>query len=289
MSSNNNMLITLFGLSVLIFAFQKYSITDTVEGFVDYPRTIKVERVAMSPRTGDVVNVQGQYQAMLQPRDWSGNTGYDALVKYNMPDQGKLGTSQGSLNFASMVSSNKCTEGYCNGCNSAGCSAGNSMMNDTTKSSNLLPSSFASANYKQQYNKLNFNSSTDLLPVTGMGAQTSNALGEVATQPIIYDRYVYANQRSRLYAQGDPIRGDLPIVPIAQGWFSPNVNPNIDLRDGATMAIGGTNNDTAKELMALRSAAAGGLLDVGAGVNYAVQQSVYTGAAGQDVRVTAFP
>lgn len=51
-------------------------------------------------------------------------------------------------------------------------------------------------------------------------------------QPVVYDRLIYANKRSRLTENADFIRGDLPIFPNNLGWFSPSVQPHIVLRHG---------------------------------------------------------
>jgi len=61
---------------------------------------------------------------------------------------------------------------------------------------------------------------------------------------IIVDRLVFANRNSRLRGAGDPIRGDLPFVPTPPGWFSPSVNPQIDLQRGALNFIAGENLPT---------------------------------------------
>lgn len=129
---------------------------------------------------------------------------------------------------------------------------------------------------------------SDMMPVQQMGMGL-NALGEIEGQPIIYDRYIFANQKSRTYGQGDSIRGDLPIIPNNNGWFDVSAQPQIDLRDGALMSMGGLNNDTSKELQALRTASSGGTLNVGGGINYVVQKSSYLGGAGGDINITAFP
>jgi hypothetical protein len=50
--------------------------------------------------------------------------------------------------------------------------------------------------------------------------------------PVVYDRLIYANKRSRTLQNADFIRGDLPIRPINLGWFSPSAIPHIDLRRG---------------------------------------------------------
>lgn len=71
---------------------------------------------------------------------------------------------------------------------------------------------------------------------------------------IVYDRNIFANQRSRLRGLGDAIRGDLPI-PRDQsscGWFSVSANPETDLRRGALDIIGGYNNETSHALHQLQ-------------------------------------
>lgn len=63
------------------------------------------------------------------------------------------------------------------------------------------------------------------------------ATGQVVT----YTRQVYANQGGRNRDKGDPIRGDLPIVPRQGDWFVPSANPQLDLRrGGANMLFGAT-------------------------------------------------
>jgi len=124
----------------------------------------------------------------------------------------------------------------------------------------------------------------DMLPEMASEAATA------VSQPIVYDRYIYANQRSRLYGLGDPIRGDLPIVPYNGDWFRPSVQPNIDLRDGAMMVMAGQDNATARNTMALMRAASGDTMGTFAGAPVmAAQTNVGYGASGADVIATAFP
>lgn len=77
-------------------------------------------------------------------------------------------------------------------------------------------------------------------------------------QPIVYDRYMYANRGSRLRAAGDPIRGDLPIVPASGNWFTPSVHPNVDLQAGAMNVMGGVSNDNSNRLADLIYYSSGG-------------------------------
>ena len=87
--------------------------------------------------------------------------------------------------------------------------------------------------------------------------QSAAADGYVQISPVgepvvVYDRMIYANQKSRLAGLGDPIRGDLPIAPINDGWFRPSVAPNIDLRQGAINVIAGACNETSNSLRDLQ-------------------------------------
>lgn len=77
---------------------------------------------------------------------------------------------------------------------------------------------------------------SDMCTVNNMGADA---------QPVIYDRLIYSNIRSRLRGQGDYIRGDLLITPDNYkcdggghpGWFQVSVKPNRDLNMGAMAMI----------------------------------------------------
>jgi hypothetical protein len=128
-----------------------------------------------------------------------------------------------------------------------------------------------------------------MLASNNQGGEMVNAFGELNQQPVVYNRLIFANQKSRLNSLGDPLRGDLPIQPINTGWFQPSISPNIDLKSGSLMAMGGINNETSKQLQALRSASAAGAISTGGGVNFIVQKSPYTSMNGRDVQVSAFP
>jgi hypothetical protein len=96
-----------------------------------------------------------------------------------------------------------------------------------------------------------------------------------------YDRLVYAQKRSRLHGLGDPIRGDLPIVPVKGDWFRVSAYPNIDLRQGAVTTIAGHDNATAKELRALQSEFSGKTALAQKDISFDGRQA--------DIYVTAFP
>lgn len=255
MNSNKNILSLLVGLSACYFLVSKFGKTEIKENFLNHPRTLKIDRVqqvqgvSQSLPSNAVVGSQNQQFGVQQ----MANVGISSNIRQSQ----RPAPSIVSGNVIEPYTSQATNQRF--GCRTSG---GNGAV---------------SANISQQQPQ-NIQIS-DSLPVQAMGSGNGavlNNLGELSAQPIIYDRYVYANQRSRNYSQGDPIRGDLPIVPECNSWFRPIANPQTDLRDGAVQSMIGSG-ETSNELLALRSAAAGGLLSVGAGAsgNTRVQNNPY--------------
>jgi hypothetical protein len=79
-----------------------------------------------------------------------------------------------------------------------------------------------------------------------------NMLG-AESQPVIYDRVMYSNIRSRNRGQGDYIRGDLMIAPdnYKPGggghpqWFQVSAKPERDLNPGCMEFLFGRNEELA--------------------------------------------
>lgn len=310
MNNSNKIMLALVSLATCAIAIEYLKPDEIKETFAGMPSaSMKVirERVYQNPSTQrGFYEVPGGFQSSLSPRA-AGMVDYGAFIRYNQPDIKNLAVDPNRPLMAQQaVSSQGCScpqndvvEGYCTGCGSvAGCRKGGQGTGTANlashgigvqKTSNLVPSGFAPQSAMQVQDSLDYTPVTDMLPVQDMSnGQMVNALGENVAQPIIYDRFIYANQKSRLYAQGDWLRGDLPIVPLQKGWFSPSSHPQIDLRDGALMVAGGSDNSTSKELLALQNAATGGIENTGSGINYSVQKSSFLNSA-QDLQVTAFP
>jgi hypothetical protein len=87
-------------------------------------------------------------------------------------------------------------------------------------------------------------------------------------QPVTYDRFMFSNKKSRLRSHGDPIRGDLPIIPHNSDWFRPSVQPHIDLKEGAMQVMGGYDNETNNQLSQLMAVSAGNALQTFGGMNF---------------------
>ena len=107
-------------------------------------------------------------------------------------------------------------------------------------------------------------------------------------QVLNLNRYMFANQKSRLAAQGCPVRGDLAIANSNTGWFNPAVNPAIDLKTGFMNVAGGTHNETANSLAELQYAVSGGVKKISSGVDLGNEFSSTLGAGQTDINVTAF-
>jgi hypothetical protein len=314
---------TLVGLVVAVFAICNTNMSgDITEGWGMNPsRTVKVMR-EVHPKTGNgfgcgkSYSLQNNYQSMLgndkfisrpnfqgllSPRGPS--VDYGANIRYNMPSYKNQGIPCDPLAFGDMAKENYkgpsrenfgCSKGRCGGgcgndCGVASCGKGGVSLGGLVSSG--APGDISGdSNYVAAMNKIYSSSNTShsagsLLAVGDM--TTINSVGEVE-QPIVYDRYIYANQKSRLRSQGDMIRGDLPIVPCSGNWFSVHPTPNIDLQAGAMNVMGGNNNQTTQALSDLIYATSGGYETAIAGVNMAPQFNTMTGGSG-NVMVTAFP
>jgi len=112
------------------------------------------------------------------------------------------------------------------------------------------PPNYSASNYQEEKGKLCGSTFSNILPA---GEVTLRSPDGSVEQPIIYDRFIFANQRSTLQGQGDRIRGDLPILPNNTGWFQVAVNPTIDLTNSALGVMSG-NGQTSRELQALKTA-----------------------------------
>jgi hypothetical protein len=279
---NNSFLVFMVGLvALIVFMCNQTTVKECFAGLTS--NTFKVKALPqVRDKAGQFYTVPGTWQSSLSPR-FSALNDYGAYIRYNMPSEDHLGVPKHPLTFSNMVkeeygAARTSKAGNCN----ASLGAPKYMGGNTTNITN-----YAASNYNEVKDKLKYVETTDLLPVGDMATAGPD-------QPIIYDRFIYANQRSRLYGLGDPIRGDLPIVPCQADWFRPSVQPQIDLRDGAMMVMGGDSNQSARQTLKLMEASSGHTVSTFAGVNLndlnmTTQKQLGVQAAGGDIQVTAFP
>jgi hypothetical protein len=315
-------LISLIGISFAVYAILNLSQTSDMpevkEGFLgNLPSMqVKVERSVGCANGVDFYSVP-QFQSMLSPR--FSNTDYGANIQYNLPDYKNLATPCTPLMMGEMINETYKKEKYtptsqqkyqpqpkqqqqlkenydaagCVGCGPTRCGKGGENLNlyDVNTSYGQHPG-YAAGNFNavagQLYSDADsaFPQPNSMFPVGDM--KTVNGLGE-ACQAVVYDRYIYANRNSRLRAMGDVIRGDLAITPCSGNWFTPSVQPNIDLQEGALNVLGGFDAEQQKKLSDLIYASSGGTQTAIAGVNLAPEYTTNLCAGKNDIIVSAFP
>lgn len=235
------------------------------EGFWNLPsRTVKVERVF----TNDGVDFwqTPNFQGNLSPR--FSNVNYGPYIKADLPGYNSMAVPSNPLGGGKEIVQAgvvDIAEGF------------NFDKNATLSTDNTV---------------------MGLVPAKGgLLASYTSEDGE-RRQAIAYNRYIYANKNSRLRAQGDPFRGDLPIVPATGNWFVPSVHPNIDLQAGSMNVMGGINNGTNHQLSQLIYATSGGTESTIGGVDltapgerngFAQMNNITSMSNGADVIVTSFP
>ena len=221
--------------------------------------------------------VPGTYESYLSPR--MNPNGLEGYIRYNIPQEQNLGgEANNPLMVANAVQQPKIREEY----HSKGqmknaqkaLEKGGTFEGDSPKE------------YDEMYNALSGSQNVNKLPVASM----NNAIGDEKNNEFFVnsERLIFALNRSRLQAQGDFIRGDLPVVPYNPNsdpgsgvWFRPSVSPSIDLRAGAMNVIGGVGNVTAQQTSELQMRATGGQNDTFGGVPLVVPESTAVGRIGE--------
>ena len=190
------------------------------------------------------------FQSNLSPR--FSNVDYGANIRYNLPAQKHMASPRHPLGSQSrQMPSNRqnMMPQQRKGGRSMNSVKASHMVKEGYHSTQTLPheSNYAQALQQDAYSghKQAVSSS---VPIGDLTAITPD--GDV--QGVAYNNLIYANlQNTRLRAQGDKIRGDLPIVPCETGWFRPSVNPTRDLEQGAMYVLGGMDNQLTNDMARL--------------------------------------
>jgi hypothetical protein len=199
---------------------------------------------------GEMVTAPVSMQAMLSPR-FDGTNDYGASIRYNMPAMQNLGVPANPLTYGPSQMLNAPQMSGKGGCVKEG-------YEDTES---FEPISNAAAQMGQSGMRLEqAQALADDGLIKARSPQMTLQTSEGPVAVTVYDRLMYSTSRSRLYGQGDPIRGDIGcIVPVKDQWFRPSVRPNVDLRPGAMTIMGGIENDTSRELRALQNLSSAGV------------------------------
>ena len=232
---------------------------DNKENFGMIPsRKIKLDKIGASSMNavekGNIYSIPGTYQSQLSPR--FSNVGYNAYIRYNLPETKNLAVPSDPLSQGNLIE----------------------------EFSSVSP---ATQNYHDAVQKVQ-EESEGAQPVSQLPVSDMTSVSEDA-QPIVYDRFMYANRNTRLRSQGDQIRGDLPIVPCQESWFRPSVQPHIDLQTGAMNVLAGPENEQSKAMAALVAMSTAGTESIVGGVDLATPYNTTLSAGQGDVTVTAYP
>ena len=270
---NGKFIATLTALVAVVFAICNIN-TQSVENY--WPtRAVKSSVVQRKGLNQAMYSVPPNLQPNLAPRS-NGFANMAATLTYNMPAPKHLAAPV--ENYQHIVK-----EDYCGSCGVPNCDKNGSVpMNDPT----VMSSDYSNGNYQNMVNSADMQGNSNMvLSQVPMGTmETTNSLGE-SENVVMANRLIFANPNSRLRAQGDPIRGDLPITPCNTGWFQVSVNPNLDLQAGAMNVMGGVKNETNNGTSAVINAQCGSTV-IG-GVNMSTPELASIGA-NSDITVNCY-
>lgn len=259
---SDNIVTVLLASIIGLYLCAKLTESKIIEKFVNVPRTVKVDTLnqrGTSSISGNnqselylkkppVFTVPGTYQSPIAPR--FSNTGYGAYITYNLPEKKNLAVDPTNpMLLASMVEK--------------------PVIN--TKEKFKYPLDSSSTNYQKKYDSLTQAPVAEQEIISELPVQPmNNAMGSEV--PLVMDRFIVANLKSKLYGSADFIRGDLPIPPVlpqsdvySTTMFRPSVSPQIDLNSGAMAVMGGAYNENCRDVVQLQMQSAGGMRDTFSG------------------------
>ena len=285
---NGKFLATLTALIAIVFAICNFNTNKSITE--NWFQTRGVQRSKVTPnKNGQLYSIPPYRINNTNPNFQSncsiGTAGFANVcrnIRYNPPAEQHMARPRNNpMDRQRRMVNKQIKEDYC-GCTDD-CNKDGSQPVKMNKDNSLMSGDYSNGNYNDLVNQLDAAGGQvkvhEALP--GADMNTINALGEVQNV-VNYNRIMFANPNSRLRAQGDPIRGDLPITPCNTGWFQVSVNPNNDLQAGAMNVMGGVTNETNNATSTLINSEAGETT-IG-GVNLSDQQ-LATISAGTDVNV----
>ena len=198
--------------------------------------------------------VPGTYQANLSPRIMS--QGFGGNINYNAPAQKNMALrANDPMMLANSIEKPTLRENY-------------------TYSADSVPAMAAQARKGSAGNFMD----TDL-PSPSLPSQTMSNFVDLSQDNVItYDRYMWSTSYDRNAAQGDFIRGDIPIIPNADShssWFTTHQqhNPSASSQVGAMAVMGGQTNATSQQTASLVMQSLGGSSNTLGGIVQALPPS----------------
>ena len=239
--------------------------TDNAQQGMRAPKYVS-ESFTKTPNTLESFYGTSNFQGMLSPRFDS--NGYSGNIKYNMPSEQYMAAPKNPLDFGNLVVENYPTTcqsgGNCAPKTCGGVKNGKPFPNVAVGNS-MDSANAAGATYQNALNAVNMHNGLPQV-VDSLPAQNMTNIGTNGSEKQVYvvDRFMWSPTKSRLWKGSDPIRGDLPIVPMPRcayaAWGVPSVVPSRDLRTGSLAMINGDGSSTTSDrLNALKQITSAGV------------------------------
>jgi hypothetical protein len=275
---------TLVGLLVAVVAIYNADIPyNTNEGFLP-PMIVKASRVGNNKSLTGVL----QTSSYMKPSSYSRILSNDMDDEQFLSQQQKLQSFRGTPNaYTNSYVSEPVINYY-----SPGTHTRMGALKNPINFAEMAINNFGEEVVVKQVKCVTPYSDLNMSDIAVADMTTINQDGE-AEKVIIYDRAIYANQRSKTRGLGCMLRGDLPITPCDHnGWFTPSLGIS-DLRQGAMEVMGGKTNETSNQLAEIQWASSLGTMPAASGVPVDAQmRSQYSASldsALNGIKVTAFP
>jgi hypothetical protein len=251
----NQLLVTFVGLLVTLVVTSKIKKIDCIEGFLNFPMSVKSETYTMCKDTGAVFSDKSGKQ--LNTGRQLGSSAVTNMEYFKPVNLQQLDTKPfQSIGFRGPMqyNINETYSGTYYDKNFDPMDHGRLALSENFETT-MPPNDDFDSVQKQIFlnNKRNEQINFDDQSSLPIGNMKSSNMGEECENTITMNRFMFTTQRRGLqYGQGDPIRGDLPIVPGEHSWFKPSSNPTRDLRTGALDILGGVS-ESATNLASLKT------------------------------------
>jgi len=302
---NDNVLFPILGLIATMALIFGLNSKQSKEGFVNVPRKVVLEPLAQTARGVATSSTFAQQKQNLQNMQVTAATNQAQLAMAKA--QATLNQA-GNAGFISVANYQKNIQDRFS---PMGYTPYIKYKLPPTDMQGITPMNPSPLQYgdmvKEEYNPNNkpmkaspeYLSSEELMPSSTM--ETIGSQGAVQTYQT--DRLMYSNKKAaNSYGGLDRIRGDPPVMPIVstmstgpdgtnKHWFVSRYANATNLTQGALAALGGLNNETAKETAQLVSSFSGTAPTYFAGspITGVTSQTLGVGPHIESVTVTAFP
>jgi hypothetical protein len=182
------------------------------------------------------------YQANLSPRTNLAE-GYSSIHR-GMPQENFRAVSSSGPLFKDLASEN-----YCGSCSGGSCSEPKLYEEEPINEGFTGPTGPPGPGSNQ-----GTVASNDIISTIPLGDMTQYSNDGSDKQVYTHAIMMASSRNNRLRRHGDPIRGDLPIVPCNNGWFSTNPKPEEDLHQGAMNVLSGVDNEVSNNMSSLHFA-----------------------------------